>query len=165
MELELFVALKNEIATKLGDKIKHIALWNNQFYHSNVELDEQAFDYPCVFLEFSQSNFRNLSQGVQQFDITISTHLGFVSFKTDDVEILTIKQELYSVIQRFRNEYFDKLTRVSDRPDYDHDNVQVFVTEYTTTGKDYTKDIRPSVLVTPLLDLSASTISLSGITI
>lgn len=160
MELELFVALKNEITTQLGDKIKHIALWNNQFEHSNNQQDEQAFLYPCVFLEFSQGDFKNLSQGVQQFNITITTHLGFESYKTDDIEILSIKQDLYKVIQRFRNEYFDKITRVSERPDYDHDNIQVFETDYTTTGKDYSKDIRPSILVNPSLLLSATTITL-----
>jgi hypothetical protein len=167
MELELYTALKDEIQTRLPE-IKYVALFNNQFIHSNgVQRNENAFLYPCVLLEFSQSNFRDLSQGVQQFDITVTTHLGFESYKDEDTDVLRLKQELYKVVQRFRNGYFSKLTRIAERQDFDHDNIQVFVTEYLTTGKDFDKDTRPTATMSTgtTLTISATTITLSGLTI
>lgn len=164
MELELHQALVSEIRTKLPE-IKTIALFNNQFIHSNGTLqDENSFLYPCVFLQYSQGNFIDLSQGVQQYELTITSHLGFESYKTEDLDVLRLKQDLYKVIQRFRNENLSRLTRVSERQDFDHDNIQVYLTDYLTTGKDFDRDIRPTYQVSPSLILSATTITLSGLT-
>ena len=168
MELELYIALKAEIESKLGNEIKQVALWNNQFEHSNGTdangRDEYPFPYPCVFLEFSQANFSDLSQGVQAFDLMVTTHLGFQSLKTEDTDVLRLKQDLYKVVQRFRNGYFARLTRVSERQDYNHSNVQEYITEYLTRGKDFDTDIRPTISVTPSITITATTVTLSGLT-
>lgn len=145
MELELYTALKNEIKTALPE-IKHIGLYNNQFERSNgLNPSENAFLYPCVFIQFSQSDFKDLSLGVQQFNLTVTTHLGFESYKNEDTDVLRLKQDLYKVVQRFRNGYFARLSRIAERQDFDHNNIQVYVTDYLTSGKDFDKDIRPTV--------------------
>lgn len=155
MELELYNALKKEIETKLPE-IKTVRLFNNQFESMDVE---NAFAFPCVMLQFQVNGFRELSQGVQQFDMTVTTHLGFESYKDEDMDILRLKQDLFKVVNRFRNENFSRLLRVEDRPNYNHSNYQVFETDYKTTGKDFTTDIRPGVEVeaTPSLTPSITT--------
>ncbi len=164
MELELYTALKAEIKNQIPE-IKHVGLFNNQFVHSNgAERDEHPFLYPCVFIEFSNQVFTDLLVGVQEVELIVSTHLGFESYKDEDTDILRIKQDLYSVVQRFRNEYFARLTRVAERQDFDHNNIQVYVTDYLTRGKDFTKDLRPTTSVTPTLFVSATTITLSALT-
>jgi len=146
VELELFTYLKAEINAKLPE-IKTVKLYNNQFESENVE---NAFLYPAVMLQFQSNGFKELSQGVQQFDMTVTTHLGFESYKSEDTEVLRLKQDLYKIVNRFRNEYFSRLLRVEERPNYNHNNIHVYETDYKTTGKDFTTDIRPSTNVTAI---------------
>ncbi len=159
MELELYNALKKEIEDKLPE-IKTVRLFNNQFESMNVE---NAFAFPCVMLQFQSSGFRELSQGVQQFDMIITTHLGFESYKDEDTDILRLKQDLFKVVNRFRNENFSRLLRVEDRQNYNHSNYQVFETDYKTTGKDFATDIRPNVEVTATPVLTPSIVTLADL--
>lgn len=140
MERELYIALKNEIKSNLPE-IKTVGLWNNQFEN---EKEENPFLYPCVFIEMQVTEFRELTNGVQQFDMILTTHLGFESFKDEDLDILRLKQDLFKVVNRFRHDTFSRLLRVQDRPNYSHSNLQVFETDYRTTGKDFATDLRPS---------------------
>lgn len=159
MELELYNALKKEIEDKLPE-IKTVRLFNNQFESMNVE---NAFSFPCVMLQFQSTGFRELSQGVQQFDMTVTTHLGFESYKDEDTDILRLKQDLFKVVNRFRNEYFSRLLRVDERPNYNHSNYQVFETDYKTTGKDFTTDIRPSTEVEVVPSISPSIVTIDNL--
>jgi hypothetical protein len=144
VELNLYIAIKAEIEAKLPE-IKTVRLFNNQFENENVE---NPFLYPCCFLQFTPLEFKDYANGVQQFNMNVTTHLGFESFKDEDTDILRLKQDLYNVVQRFRNTEFSRLLRVAERPNYNHSNIQVYETDYLTSGKDFTKDTRPSKLVT-----------------
>ncbi len=157
MEKELYIALKQEIERELPE-IKTVRLFNNQFENESTE---NAFLYPCCLLQFQANGFKELSQGVQQFDMTVTTHLGFESYKDEDVDILRLKQDLYKVVNRFRNEYFSRLLRVDERPNYNHSNVQVYETDYKTTGKDFADDIRPNkdVIATPVVTPTLTTLA------
>jgi hypothetical protein len=141
VELALYTALKAHIISELPE-IKSVRLWNNQI---NREEDENAFLYPIVFLQFQPLEFRELSQGVQQFDMIVTTHLGFESYKDEDTYVLELKQKVFKAVNRFRNEYFSRLLRVAERPNFDHPNIQVYETDFRTTGKDFTTDIRPTI--------------------
>lgn len=151
MHLELFNTLKKHIEDNIPE-IKNVRLFNNQFNRDNVE---NAFLYPCCMLQFNSSNFKELSQGVQQCDIMITTHLGFESYKDEDTDVLRLKQDLYKVVNRFRNDTFSRILRVSERENFDHDNIQVYETDYMTTGKDFRDDIRPSIPVLASYAMSA----------
>lgn len=159
MELALYTALKTHIETELP-AIKSVRLWNNQ---PNREMVENAFLYPIVFLQFSPIEFRELSKGVQQFDMTVTTHLGFESYKDEDTYVLDLKQQLYAVVQRFRNEYFSRLQRVAERPNFDHDNIQIYETDYLTTGKDFTVDARATTSATAAPDVDGTIISITDL--
>jgi hypothetical protein len=156
VEKELYISLKQEIERELPE-IKTVKLFNNQFENESTE---NPFLYPCCLLQFQANGFKDLSQGVQQFDMTVTTHLGFESYKDEDVDVLRLKQDLYKVVNRFRNEYFSRLLRVDERPNYNHSNVQVYETDYKTTGKDFTDDIRPNkdVIATPVVTPTLTTL-------
>jgi hypothetical protein len=172
MEKELYTALKAEIQSKIP-RIKTVGLFNNQFTHSNGEQkegrDQNPFLYPACYIQFDygSATFQDYSQGVQHIDsVNVITHLGFESYKNEDLEILQIKQDLFKVIHRFRNEYFAALTRISEEADYNHSNIQVYKTIYRTSGKDFTADIRPTIAIPSgtTISVSAVTVNLSAIT-
>lgn len=150
MELALYTALKTHILNEMGTTLKGgVRLFNNQFENENVE---NPFLYPIVLLQFQPIEFRELSVGVQQFEMTVTTHLGFESYKDEDTDILTLKQQLYSVVNRFRGGDLNisRLLRVAERPNFNHPNILSYETDYSCTGKDFTTDTRPATAVTPV---------------
>lgn len=161
MELELYTALKAHIILECPE-IKSVRLWNNQ---PNRENEENAFLYPIVFLQFQPILFGELSQGVQYADYIITTHLGFESYKDEDTYVLQLKQGLYRVIQRFRGGdlSFSKLLRVAERPNFDHDNIQIYETDYSTKVKDFTKDLRPTMPATIEPDIDGELIKITDL--
>lgn len=145
-----FVQLYKDIRYQLEEvcDIKYVRLFNNQFERENVE---NPFLYPCAFIEFKPSQYRDLLLGVQQFDMVVTIHVGFESYKDEDTEVLELKQKVYFALQRLQSGYFSLLTRVEERQNFDHPNVQVYEIDFRTTGKDYDADTRAKkqVMVTP----------------
>jgi hypothetical protein len=150
-QLIVFNQLKQTLSSIKG--IKHVGLWNNQFEREN---QENAFLYPCCFIEFNNSGFRDLLQGVQHFDSTITIHLGFESYKDEDTFILQLKQDVYKAIHTLQcGISASKLLRVDERQNFDHANVQDYQTDYKTTIKD--ADASPFYLTaTPTLTLTTT---------
>ena len=150
-QLVVYSELKTALSTIQG--LKTIGLWNNQFEREN---EENSFLYPCCFIEFNNSNFKDLLQGVQQFDSVLTLHLGFESYKDEDTFILQLKQDVYKVVHTLQcGVSASKLLRVEERQNFDHDNVQDYQTDYKTTIKD--SDASPSNLTaTPTLVLTAT---------
>lgn len=147
-QLIIYNKLKEKLSLIQG--LKHVALWNNQFEREN---EENAFLYPCCFIEFNNSNFVDLTLGVQQFDSIITLHLGFESYKDEDTFILQLKQDVYKAIHTLQcGVSASKLLRVDERQNFDHDNVQDYQMDYKTTIKD--ADASPlyiSTLATPVI--------------
>jgi len=150
-QLVVYSELKTALSTIQG--LKTIGLWNNQFEREN---EENSFLYPCCFIEFNNSNFKDLLQGVQQFDSVLTLHLGFESYKDEDTFILQLKQDVYKVVHTLQcGVSASKLLRVEERQNFDHDNVQDYQTDYKTTIKD--SDASPSNLTaTPTLLLTST---------
>ena len=150
-------ALYTEIKTTLEaiDGIKYVRLWNNQFERENVN---EPFLYPCCFIEFEPTECRDLLCGVQQYDFIVCIHLGFESYKTEDIDILDIKQSIYVALSRFNSEtrLFSLFGRESDTQNFDHDNIQAYEIRFTVTGKDFDADTRPNTLATADLLLTGT---------
>ena len=141
--------LYTEIRTKLEaiTGIKYVRLWNNQFERENVN---EAFQYPCCLIEFEPTECRDLLNGVQQYDFVVCIHLGFESYKTEDIDILDLKQQVYIVLNRFASttNMFSYLSRESETQNFDHDNIQDYQIRFKVTGKDFDGDTRPNTPVT-----------------
>lgn len=134
-KLELF----NDIVTEINkiSEIETVRLWNNQF---DTESTERAFNFPVVFIEFSEIPWTttNLqpSKAGSQGDTTkeqkgegalIILHIGFSQLEDETISfpiIDPIIDQVYFAIQGLlRNERYTSLLRVSEIQDTDHDRV------------------------------------------
>lgn len=142
---DLYTEIRTELESITG--IKYVRLWNNQFERENVN---EAFQFPCCLIEFEPTECRDLLNGVQQYDFVVCIHLGFESYKTDDADILDLKQQVYIVLNRFASttNMFSYLSRESETQNFDHDNIQDYQIRFKVTGKDFDGDTRPNTPVT-----------------
>lgn len=142
-KLTLYNDLKPELEAIPG--IRHVALWRNQLERENVE---QPFLRPAIFIEFLPSSFKDLLEGVQQHETTVRLHIVFESYKDEDTEILSLVQTVFQTAHRFRSGYWSKLKRIAETQNFDHPNVQDYIQDYLTVGKDDAGSIRPTETTT-----------------
>jgi len=146
MQLEYYNALKVQVETLTA--LKKVGLWNNQFER---ESENVSFNYPCCWIEFTDILYMDYLKGVQKYSMTVNFHLGFKSEKTEDTDILQLKQDLHLILQTFQTDYNSKLLRRAEIQNFDHDNVQEYILSYETSGKDYFEDKLVDASVTTLI--------------
>jgi len=148
-KLALYTSLKADLLTVTG--VKHVALWNNQLERENVE---NPFQYPAVFIEFGQQEYKDLGKGasVQQYSLPVILHICFENYKDTDEDVLTLVDAVWQKVHKNQYGEFGELLRRSEKMDSDHPNVQDYIQEYTTLGRDVlTNTLVP---VTATLDLT-----------
>ena len=132
-KLTLFNSLKADLIAISG--IKHVSLWNNQIERENIE---NAFLYPAIFIQFLPSEYRD--KGVvgkyQEYDMTVRLHICFESYKDEDTDILTLTDNVWSLVQGNQYGNFGKLLRRNEEQNFDHPNVQDYTQDYATLGND-----------------------------
>ena len=138
MQLEIYNTLKTRLDTLVtsGD-LKIVGLWNNQF---DREKENVSFGFPCCFIEFINTTYTDQTQGVQSYEMDVNIHIGFKSFATTDTTILTLKQTVNAILHTYSAAgmlYETKLLRRSETQNFDHDNVQDYITTYHISGKDF----------------------------
>jgi hypothetical protein len=148
MQLAIYNQLKARISTL--QSLKYVALWNNQFEREDINI---PFNYPCCFIEFPSADYIENLQGQQQGTMSIALHLGFESYKTEDTDILQLKQDLNALIHGWSTPYNSRFLRRSEIQSADHTNIQEFIITYTMQGFDYSAMDGPTteVLVTTLV--------------
>ncbi len=139
MQLAIYNQLKARISTL--QSLKYVALWNNQYEREDVNV---AFGYPNCFIEFPAADYIENLQGQQQGTMTIALHLGFESYKTEDTDILQLKQDLNQLIHGWSTPYNSKFLRRSEVQSNDHTNIQEFIITYTMQGFDYSASSLPT---------------------
>lgn len=139
MQLAIYNQLKARISTL--QSLKYVALWNNQYERENENV---AFGYPNCFIEFPAADYIENLQGQQQGTMTIALHLGFESYKTEDTDILQLKQDLNQLIHGWSTPYNSKFLRRSEVQSNDHTNIQEFIITYTMQGFDYSASSLPT---------------------
>jgi hypothetical protein len=123
--------------------LKYVALWNNQYERENENV---AFGYPNCFIEFPAADYIENLQGQQQGTMTIALHLGFESYKTEDTDILQLKQDLNQLIHGWSTPYNSRFLRRSEVQSNDHTNIQEFIITYTMQGFDYSAMYAPTTV-------------------
>ena len=141
MQLAIYNQLKARISTL--QSLKYVALWNNQYERENENV---AFGYPNCFIEFPAADYIENLQGQQQGTMTIALHLGFESYKTEDTDILQLKQDLNQLIHGWSTPYNSKFLRRSEVQSNDHTNIQEFIITYTMQGFDYSASSLPTTV-------------------
>ena len=137
----LYEAIKKRLLNETS--IRHFALYNSQFDNLG---DERLFQFPCVFMEFSDVTYETQAKGEQKGDTTIRLYVGMESIVTEDLQILDTLEEIYLALHGFNNDdtirgadqfespedIFTPLNRVSETQDTNHDNIKVWVIDYNT---------------------------------
>lgn len=155
-QLTLYTGLKADLTAISG--VKYVALWNNQLERENVE---QPFLYPAIFIEFLPSNFRDKGNKAssQEYDLTVRLHICFESYKDEDTDILTLKQNVWQTVHRKQYGVFGNLMRRNEEQNFDHPNIQDYIQDYATLGNDnYTNTLVPHTITD--LNTTGSTISI-----
>jgi len=140
MQLAIYNDLKQRISTLAA--LKYVALWNNQFEREDVNV---PFGYPCCFIEFADTTYVDDLNLRQRGTLQINIHLGFESYKTEDTDILQLKQDLNELIHGWSTINNTKFLRRSETQNFDHTNIQDYIISYQVTGLDVTSVNLPTV--------------------
>lgn len=127
-------------------RFKKVELWANQL--DKMEQDN-AFLLPACFIEFLPSDYNELSNGVQSYDLTVRLHICFESYKDTDTEVLKLAEATYFKVQGKQYGYFGKFKRRNETQNFDHDMVQDYQQDYYL-GR--VKEFKPSGLVETQID-------------
>jgi hypothetical protein len=140
MQLSIYNDLKQRISTLAA--LKYVALWNNQFEREDVNV---PFGYPCCFIEFADTSYVDDLNLRQRGTLQINIHLGFESYKTEDTDILQLKQDLNELIHGWSTPNNTKFLRRSETQNFDHTNIQDYIISYQVTGLDISSVNLPTV--------------------
>ena len=140
---DFYVNLKGQIEEYLPEMKGKVFLFNNQFQHSNGDKtagrDESAFQYPVVFLEFNNFKYKQLGLGVQEFYYDLTTHFGYKSLLKEDLKVYDLLEKLFWTVERFQAGSFNRITRIGETWDTNHDNAQIIKSVYEGYSKDYNR--------------------------
>jgi hypothetical protein len=131
MQLALYTAIKSRLESIAS--LKYVALWNNQFEREDINV---SFNYPCAFIDFSDINYEDRLNGKQNCTMTVNIHIGFESYKTEDTDILTLKQTVNAVLHGKSLANQTRMLRRGETQNFDHTNVQEYIISYNVTGND-----------------------------
>ena len=136
----LYTKLRTRIETECPS-IKWVRLFNNQFDKSNAdEGNEQAFPYPCVFIEFPSDNpMTSSGSGAKRLQVLVRVHIGFISYKLEDTTIFDVAEEVQIALEGYTTDGITPLTYLGQNMDYDHDNVYIYSFDFETQWSDETK--------------------------
>lgn len=140
MQLAIYNDLKQRISTLAA--LKYVALWNNQFEREDVNV---PFGYPCCFIEFADTTYVDDLNLRQRGTLQINIHLGFESYKTEDTDILQLKQDLNELIHGWSTPNNTKFLRRSETQNFDHTNIQDYIISYQVTGLDISSVNLPTI--------------------
>ncbi len=124
---DVYLAIREHILNHT--KIKHVRLFNNQFEEMERE---DTFPLPCVFIEFASLEWEQKSRGLQEGEAIIRFHVGLESVRTEELEMLDLIDQLHSVLQDFSTDISTAMSRETETQDTDHDNVMIWIADYST---------------------------------
>jgi hypothetical protein len=150
---DLYLAIKDRLIDQVK-ALKHIRLYNNQFDRETVE---EAWAYPCAFIEFNQMLHEAAAYNQQRSNFVVRVYVGFESLKTEDLEIFDLVQEIYIALQGYSGQLFSSLQRIEETQDTDHDNVIVWQIDFSTMVSDCVSDPRDGLEETIITQIHINT--------
>lgn len=121
--------------------VTHVRLWNNQIELSGKG-EQIPFQFPAVFIDFPSIPWLQGGKGTQRTDegFFIRLYICFESFHTseneEDLEVFTLRDEVYMAVQDFKPTQAGKLIRFNESTDPNHTNVYVWIMDFKTTFQD-----------------------------
>ncbi|CAB4128236.1 hypothetical protein UFOVP105_26 [uncultured Caudovirales phage] len=141
MNKQIFIDIRDRVKT--NNLIKHVALYNSQYKHENVE---KVFNFPAVFIEFSRVDYRAETVGVSKIDFEITLHICFNQY-VEDLALFDIVQSTILTVNKWGTDDFTPLQIISEEHDTDHDNTSAWKVLFKCTATDdNTADAKKLVL-------------------
>jgi len=135
----------NEIQTQLNTALPnlYVRLFKNQFDELE-DGDNYSFPFPCCFIEFiNNEHIKMLGNGVQLYDpLIVRLHIGHLEYDSTDgqldqnLNILGVKDQIFTILQKWKSTKSSIFVRTDEQMHVQHDQVSVFIQEYTTTLTD-----------------------------
>lgn len=149
----LYQAIRTRIESECPS-IKWVRLFNNQFVRSNDDNPsknvEEAFPYPCVFIEFPGDNEPDSSgYGAKRLNVFVRLHIGFESYAFEDLVMFDIAAEVQQAVENWNTTGLTPLVYLAQRMDYDHDNVYIYTLEFRTQFSDETAYVKRNEISAP----------------
>lgn len=144
-----YISISQYLGTAFPTQIKTIDLFNNQYLVENPKKDHPV-NYPAVYIEFSQTSWEDMTNGLRQGSSTIRLHIVLESFK-DTANIHKQTGPMQSAIlahYQLANDIASKLSgftpctgltalsKTEEQTDTNHDQVLAEVISYTYTHLD-----------------------------
>jgi hypothetical protein len=143
-----YIAIRDRILLETG--VKTSRLYNSQF---DNEGQEATYTLPVAFIEFAELVYTSNAEGVQEIAARIRIHVGASSLKTEDLGVLDLLETVHASLQGFSAvPDSTPLDRVFEGQDVNHDNVTVWVMDYTTRLTD-TSGARNNKLISIMLEV------------
>lgn len=138
MILTLYQDLKARILAQVPE-CKTVALWNNQINnHIGTDNRENPWRWPAVFIEFSDIDWDDIGEGVQQSDVEITLHQAYKTLKDEDPDLFQFVCKVHVAVNGYTEPEFTALNRLEETQDVNHDNVIDWQTVYKTKVLDGT---------------------------
>lgn len=125
-------------------RIKHVALFNNQYRY---EKTESAYNLPAVFIEFANTVYSQNQQNVRSAEKRVRLHVEISNWyeysersadKAKAVKILDFYETVDEIIQEIGSDKISKFKTIADQVDADHGNAPVHIWEYAVAYHDDT---------------------------
>ena len=129
-----------ELKSRLPD-VKTIRMFNNQFIRGNDDdfekNDEQAFDYPAVFVELVTDEINNMPLGISHINLTVRLHVAEECYLLEQVDALDLVDTVGRAVKGMRGSetdtvQFSSLNEGVTTLDINSNNVNISILEYTT---------------------------------
>ena len=135
-----------ELRDFLKDNVQGVRFvgWFNDQY--NNEKRERPIDHPSILIQMVPSSFRDVGAGLglQDYDLDVTLHIASNDFDKDGEDVGEFVDSVYVAAHRFvpSDKAYGKLLRVSEEPDYDHDQVNITKVGFRVHVMDYSADNR-----------------------
>ena len=170
MQRGLIQAILDRVAAELP-QFKTVKLYNDQFFKQDGgEID--SFRFPALYVSFPDgANYTDYTGGVQKgADITVRFYIADqltksrLSISKTELEIMDLKQAVFSKFQGFSGTSFTAFSRIHEEPYESRTNYYNFVQDYKTTVNDsdnyvdqgaehtLTLDLTTDLIINPLTD-------------
>ena len=131
---QFYLDMKNQINLYLPELKGNTGRWNNQFNHSNMQdengRDENAFQYPIVFIELNNMQYTPLSMGVREINFEMTIRLGYKSLLKEDNKIFDLAERLDWVCERFQSGNSSRTKKKSETWDTNTSHTSVLTMVY-----------------------------------
>ena len=136
----VYEAIRARIESECPD-VAHVRVWNNQL--ALMEAREQlAFNFPADFIEFTENEYSQLGEGIQECNGLITLHICDNFYNGDDIEenlqIFDIKTDVFKALNDWKSTTArtSPFMRVNEAQDTEHSNVYHFIQTYAVRWQD-----------------------------